>query len=209
MELDQLKDPWRQLGDTPPPRMDLADLLRKAEKSAVRPLRRMKRVVISQAVSLVAVYILAFSQFQGTQRVAVGWFYLLMVGTAAIYYVRKYRLLRQMERIRPDEDMVTNFTVKLRRFKQLLMLERWIACVLMMIVMWFVCWLLWDTQRQNFYRFLGIHFHPGQEAWVILGWTVCGIALSWPAQLITRWTNRWRYGAHIGELEKTLEELRQ
>lgn len=209
MELDQLKDPWRQLGETPPQRMDLADLLRKAEKSAVRPLRRMKRVVISQAVSLVVVYVLAFSAFRGREQLAVGIFYLVMVLTAGVYYFRKFRLLREMEHIRPDEDMVTNFTQKLGRFKQLLGLEQWITWVLMELVMWFVCWLLWAFQREDFYRFAGIQLHPGQEALVVLGWTACGLLLGWPAQYITRWINRRRYGAHIGALEKTLEELRQ
>lgn len=209
MELDQLKDPWRQLDDAPPLRMDLPSLLEKAERAAVRPLRRMKRVVITQAVSLVVVYALAFATFSGGEQLAVGIFYLLMILTAGAYYLRKYRLLKEMERIRPDADMVTNFTEKLDRFKKLLGLEQWITYILMEIVMWFVCWLLWAFQRQDFYRFAGIQLHPGQEALVVLGWTICGLALGWPAQYITRWVNRRRYGAHIEELEKTLGELMQ
>lgn len=209
MELDQLKDPWRRLDDAPPLRMDLPSLLERAERLAAKPLRRMKRNVLRQVISLVVVYVVAFTQFQGPESIPVGIFYVLMILTAAVYYRKKYRLLKAMERIRPDEDMVTNFSEKLDRFKQLLGLEQWITFILMEIVMWFVCWLLWAYQPKDFYDFAGIHLHPGQEALVVLGWTVCGVVLSWPAQYITRWVNRKRYGEHIGELEKTLGELKQ
>lgn len=209
MELDQLKDSWRQLDDAVPPQMDLPALLARAERSAAGPLRRMKRSVLRQVTSLVVVYVLAYTQFQGPTRVPVGIFYLVMMLTAGIYYAQKYRLLKSMENIPPDEDMVTNFTRKLQRFKSLLRLHRWITCALLLIVMWFVCALLWVYQRPDFYVFLGYHFHPGQEAWVVLGWTLVAVVLMVPGNYIGDYFLQLRYGRHVEKLEETLNELQQ
>jgi hypothetical protein len=209
MELDQLKDSWRKLDDAPPVRVDLPALLARGERSAAGPIRRMKRNVISQAISLVLVYACAFAQMPGMEKVPVGIFYALMILTAGVYYRKKYRLLREMENIGADEDMVTNFTQKLERFKRLIGLELWITYMLLLIVMWFVCWLLWAYQRNDFYSFLGLPLHKGQEALIVGGWTICAFVLMVPGHYITRWLNRRRYGDHIGELEETLKELQQ
>lgn len=209
MELDQLKDSWRQLDDAPPLPVDLPTLLARAERSAAGPLRRMRRSVVRQAVCLVVVYALAYTQFHGPERIPVGIFYGLMILTAGVYYRKKYRLLKGMEQIHPDEDMITNFTQKLERFKGLVGLELWITYMLLLIVMWFVCWLLWAYQRPDFYSFMGIRFHQGQEALVVAGWTVCAGLSMWPGYYVTRWYSRWRYGDHVGALEETLRELRQ
>ncbi|TDW96533.1 hypothetical protein EDB95_4364 [Dinghuibacter silviterrae] len=209
MELDQLKDSWRQLDDAPPLRVDLPALLQKAERAAAGPLRRMKRNVLLQSVTLVIVYVLAYTQFQGPERIPVGVFYLLMILTAGVYYGKKYRLLKNMENIRADEDLLTNFTHQLERFKSLIGLELWITYMLLLLVMWFVCWLLWAYQRHDFYSFLGLPLHRGQEALVVGGWTLCAFALMVPGHYVTIWYNQRRYGRHIDALEKTLQELEQ
>ena len=76
MELDQFKETWRALDDAPPLPADLPTLLERAGRAAARPLRRMKRNVIKEAIILVITYALAYSAMPQVIRIPVGVMYL-------------------------------------------------------------------------------------------------------------------------------------
>ena len=207
MELDQFKESWRALDDAPPLPADLPTLLERAERAAARPLRRMKRNLIKEAIFLVVVYALAYTAFQGPIRVPVGIFYIIAILTAAIYYTMQYKTIRSMESISSEEDVVSYFSKRVRRLRGFLRFNMRLTYVLVVVVMWFVCWVTWKYDRPHFYRFAGIRLHPGQEVLIVIGWTLVGVIMMVPAHFAARWVNYRLYGRYIDMLEENLKEL--
>lgn len=209
MELDQLKESWKALDKAPPLPADLPTLLEKAERAAERPLRRMRRNIVRETIAIVVIYVIAFLQFEGPIMLPVGLFYAAMTSVALTYFFMKYRLLRGMETISADEDVFTHFSRKLRRLRSFLRFYMAVTFVLVIITMWFVSWLLWIYKRPAFYGLFGVHFHPGQEFWVVAGWTLIGLVLMIPGYYLARWCAYCFYGKYIDELEGSLRDLQQ
>jgi hypothetical protein len=207
MELDQLKSSWKELDKSPPPGVDLPTLLKQAERSAAGPLHRMKRSAVRGGIGVVVIYALAYTQFHGPMRIPVGIFYAVVALLTTVYYVGKYRLLRSMETIDSNQDMTAFFEGKLRRLRGYLRFNTQLCFPIMLGVMWFVCWLLWAYERTDFYIFLTIRFHPGQEGWIVLGWTLCALVLVVPTFYFTRWYLYRYYGRYVDMLEENLREL--
>jgi hypothetical protein len=163
--------------------------------------------VIKESIILVITYALAYSAMPQTIRIPVGIMYLIAGATALIYYTMQYRTLRSMEAISSEEDVLSYFSKRVRRLRGFLRFNMRLTYVLVIGVMWFVCWVSWKYDRPNFYHFAGIRLHPGQEVLIILGWTLVGAIVMVPAHFTARWFNYRLYGWYIDMLEENLKEL--
>jgi hypothetical protein len=209
MDLEQLKYSWEQLEREPLPPIDLSSLLREAALSSGEPIRKMKRNVITQSVTLIVVYAAAYTQFHGALRLPVGILYGVTVGVFSVYYRQKYLLLRSMETVNKDEDMLTFFTRKVAQLRGFVRFYSASTFVSLPLAMIFVPTLYWFYQRPFFYILPGLHFHPGQEGWVIACWAGATLVLAIPCHYLSKAHIHRRYGRYIEWLENDLRELQE
>lgn len=207
MDLEQLKNTWQQLD--PPPGQDggLSAVLQKAMASSKRSIRRMKRNIIGQSVTMLVVYALAYTQFYGRFRLPVGILYGLTTSIFSIYYYKKYRLLKSMEQ--GDEDLLSSLSGKLAILRRYLRFYSVASLLALPAAVIFIVVIRWHYQRPYFYSFFGLRFAPGQEWRVLACWAVCTVLLTIPCIYLSRWHIHRTYGRYIRSLTEDLRELKE
>jgi hypothetical protein len=209
MDLEQLKHTWQQLDPPPGQQTDLSAVLQRAMESSKRSIRRMKRNIILQSVTMLVVYALAYTQFYGRFRLPVGILYGLTTGVFSIYYRKKYLLLKSMEDSDGKEDVMASLNGKLAVLRRYLRFYSIASILALPIGIIFIVAVRWYYQRPYFYSFPGHRFLPGQELWVLACWTFCTILLTIPCIYLSRWHVHRSYGRYIRLLEEDLRELEE
>lgn len=207
MDLEQLKNTWQQLDPPPGQEGDLSSVLQKAMASSERSIRRMKRNIMLQSVTMLVVYALAYTQIYGRFRLPVGILYGLTTGIFSIYYYKKYRLLKSMERA--NEDLLSSLSGKLAILRRYLHFYSVASLLALPVAVVFIIVIRWYYQRPYFYSFFGLRFHPGQELWILACWAVCTVLLTIPCIYLSRWHIHRTYGRYIRSLTEDLRELRE
>ncbi|MEJ0104325.1 MAG: hypothetical protein WDO19_17955 [Bacteroidota bacterium] len=100
MELDALKEIWKDAGEKKeqlPGNTDILDMLNKSSKS---PVAKMMRNVLGEAIFMVvlfdAVAIFYFTAFNGKFS-SIAWVYIFIAVFFVFYYYRKWKLLSKMQ----------------------------------------------------------------------------------------------------------------
>jgi len=208
MDLEQLKDSWKQLNVPPSPSMDLPSIIRERGRAAEESVRKMKRNVLLEAIFLVLVYGGAISRIQEpTMNKPLGVMFALAMVLFIIYYAKKYLLLKSMDIINGHEDMYHFLAKKLALLKNYIRFYWIFSFVFALLAFAYIILLEWIYQRPRFYIVMGHTLHPGQEWIILLCWLLLIALLLLPTYVISMWFMNRNYGRHIRELESILKEM--
>jgi hypothetical protein len=206
MDVDQLQQSWDELrAGGPDP--DLQRLLAERARRAKAPLRRMKRTAIRQALAMVLVFGLAYTQIAPPFRLSVAILYGVIIALFTTYYLLQYRLLSNVEKVEVSAATASYLRIRLKRLKGLLLFYQIAALVILPVTAAFLLWVRWAHQRLDFYDFPGLHLRRGQEGMVILCWSIPTLILMIIAYLVSRYQAGRSYGRQVEILQNDLDEL--
>lgn len=207
MELDNLKDIWKEAGTKPilQPQQQLMEMLSKPSQGPVAKMKRnlfAELALICVLFSACAVYY--FIAFKGTYSIF-AWMYIIIAIAFGVYYYYKNRLLSEMQ--------CSNCMVKANLERQINKLQKYVHAYLIygtllvpvvMLFLWFVLYIR--------IPFLGnsIIFFPSATTrlWETVLINVIALAL---ITIILYYLNRgWinkLYGRHIKHLREIVQEM--
>ncbi|MES1214448.1 MAG: hypothetical protein ABUT20_02935 [Bacteroidota bacterium] len=100
MELDSLKELWKDADEKAAPLPDHAAIMDMLNKSSRSPVAKMIRNVLIEATAIVVTFgtvaVYYFIAFEGMFN-SVAWMYIISAAIFVIYYYRKWKLLREMQ----------------------------------------------------------------------------------------------------------------
>lgn len=206
MELDQLKELWQQ--DIPGKGHDLDKLKSLLDKKSSSPVAKMKRnlnielwVILLSYGSMSLFYFIAF---EGRMR-EISWFMLFIGGLFILYYLRKQKLLREMECLACQ--------VKSNLEKQIQSLEKYIrfyliaGTALVPLSVLFFSWLFRMKLRQIPDQSI-FYTSPANPWWkAALAWILLTAGLTFLLFHLNKWYVRKLYGRHVEKLKSVLREM--
>jgi Flp pilus assembly protein TadB len=207
MELDQWKEIWQ--AEPPAKPTDSQKLRALLDKKSGSPVARMKRNLNAELWIILLTYgaavIFYFFAFDGRMH-EISWFMLFIGGFFVAYYLRKQKLLRELEHL--------NRQVKSNLERQVDSLERYIrfylvsGTALVPFSMLFFGWLLHSKARgittDNI--FFPSAYNPLWKA--IMAWTALTAAVTIFMYYINKWYVRRLYGRHVEKLRAVLNEMK-
>ena len=212
MELEVLKEIWRDAGDKTDPQPPNAEIIGMLNKSSQSPISKMKRNVMKETilvtVLLGGIAIYYFIAFKGRFNI-IAWFYTALVFLFGLYYYRKWKLLDGMQCVACE--------VKSNLQRQLRALETYIRFYL----------LAGTVVIPVLFIFLGLVFYysfPAGAFYLIFPpiykstAAIIGASIMWVISLallslITYFGNRYfinrLYGRHIRKLKQILDQMEE
>lgn len=207
MDLDQLKEMWGSAGNQPVSSTN-EEVLRILHKKSKGPIARMKRNLFTELIAVLVIYVLTitvyFIDYSGGM-LASAWF-LIVVGLLYIlYYVRKRKLLNQMECVSCE--------VKSNLKMQLVTLEKYVRFYLLAGT-WLFPVTLFVTGIVFFFFSPQIAsdaaLKTGPVMWLVLGsLLVLSAVLTVPVYFMNKWYVRKLYGQHIEKLKLIVNEMNE
>lgn len=206
MELDQFKELWQQ--DLPGKGHDLEKLKSLLDKKSSSPVAKMKRnlnielwVILLSYGSMILFYFIAFN---GRMR-EVSWFMLFIGGLFVLYYLRKQKLLREMECLACQ--------VKSNLEKQIQSLEKYIRFYLIagtalvpLSVLFF--WWLFRMKLRHIPDQSIFYTNPANPWWrAAMAWILLTAGLTFLLFHLNKWYVRKLYGRHVEKLRSVLREM--
>jgi len=204
MELEQLKDMWKEEEPARPPR-DVQPLLNMKSNS---PISKMKKHLVMELAAVIIMYgivIIYFFAAYGGRFSSVSILYLLVGVVFCIYYFKKFRLLNEMECMACQ--------VKTNLSKQLNTLEKYIrfyliaGTALIPIVLIFFYWF------ENTYIPKGREFfflQPSESVTVLNSLVLFALITTVSTILfyfINKWYVRKLYGKYVDKLKEMLLQM--
>jgi 4-hydroxybenzoate polyprenyltransferase len=206
MELDQFKELWQQ--DLPGKGHDLEILKSLLDKKSSSPVAKMKRnlnielwVILLSYGSMILFYFIAFDG----RMSEISWFMLFIGGLFILYYLRKLKLLREMECLACQ--------VKSNLEKQIQSLEKYIRFYLIagtalvpFSVLFF--WWLFRMKLRHIPDQSIFYTNPLNPWWkAALAWVLLTAGLTFLLFHLNRWYVRKLYGRHVDKLKSVLREM--
>ncbi|MGE5106127.1 MAG: hypothetical protein ACM3H8_01160 [Sphingobacteriales bacterium] len=208
MELDSLKDVWKEVGQQVVKQNNHEQLEEIINKSSSSPVAKMKRNLLWELVIVVvlfgAVAIYYFKAFNGKFSV-IAWMYILLMALFAVYFYSKNKLLSDMQ--------CAACMVKSNLEKQASTLERYvrfylIAGTLMLpmvvIFLWFVLYVKLPG------LFAGRQFFPSASVSLFktdLFWLAALVVFTILMYYGNKWYIHRLYGRHIQKIKAILAEM--
>lgn len=207
MDLDQWKEIWQ--AESPAKPTDSEKLRALLDKKSGSPVAKMKRNLNVELWIILVTYgaaiIFYFFAFNGSMN-EISWFMLVIGGFFVVYYIRKQKLLRELEHL--------NRQVRSNLEKQVESLEKYIrfylvsGTALVPFSMLFFGWLLHSkaigaTTNNMLYPSDQNPLWKAILAWIVLV-TIVTIAMYY----INRWYVRKLYGRHVEKLRAVLEDMK-
>ncbi|MCU0381242.1 MAG: hypothetical protein MUE58_08640 [Chitinophagaceae bacterium] len=207
MELDQWKEIWQ--ADTSATHTDHQILRALLDKKSGSPVEKMKRNLNAELwliiISYGAAILFYFFAFNG-RMIEISWFMLMVGAFFIVYYIRKRKLLREME------DLSSH--VKSNLEKQVHSLETYIriylvgGTALIPISMLFFGWLMYTKSR---FISPGNILFPSEQnpLWKVLAaWFMLTALITVVMYYINKWYVRKLYGRHVENLKAVLDEMK-
>lgn len=209
MELDSLKEIWKDAEAKQPATLADEEIMAMLNKSSSNPVSKMKRNVLIETILIIvlfgAVAIYYFIAFKGKFS-SIAWVYVVTAAIFTFYYYRKWKLLHNMQCIACQ--------VRSNLKKQVNTLERYIRF-----------YFFWGTAMVPIiFIFLGLLFYykfpegslppvfPAPSAittttWIAwLGFLILFTLVAWYGN---RYYIKRLYGQHIQQLKRLLEQMEE
>ena len=208
MELDNLKDIWKQVGEQvvqPGNHEQLEEIINKSSQS---PIAKMKRNLLGELIivvvlfSCVAVYY--FNAFNGKFSV-IAWMYILLITLFTVYFYCKNKLLSEMQ--------CTTCMVKSNLEKQARTLEHYVrfyliaGTALLPLVVVFL-WIVLYSKLPGL--FTGRQFFPSTSVSLFktdLFWLAALVVFTVLMYYGNKWYIHRLYGRHIQKIKAILDEM--
>jgi hypothetical protein len=209
MELDSLKEIWKESEGKETAVSANEEILAMLNKSSRSPVARMMRNVLAEMILMIvlfgAVSVFYFIAFKG-EFSTIAWAYVVLSALCTFYYYRKWKLLHNIQCVACQ--------VKSNLNKQVKTLEKYIRFYLIAgtamvpVVFIFLGMLFYFKYPEGS---LAPVFPPpaavSAKTWV--AWTVSLSLLTGIAWLGNRWYVNRLYGQHIQQLKRLLEQMEE
>ncbi len=208
MDLDQLKDIWRELDEPISEkggRQEILDLLKKRSQG---PIARMKRNLQAELILVIISYSAVITHYFvsfGEEFHPVAWFLLAIAVFFLVYCYRKHRLLNEMQNVSGQ--------VKLHLERQVSTLEKYVrfyllaASALVPVCLAFFGWIYYqevqDPSAQSI--FYASETNPMWQA--VVAWSVLTLAFTAAVYFATVWLLNKLYGNNIRKLKNIIREM--
>lgn len=202
MELDQLKEMWSDVGQskTSTSEQELQAILQKKSKS---PIAKMKRNLFIEMLIVVVLYSSSilhyFIKFKGAM-LSLAWLMLISGLLYMIYYVRKRKLLNEMECV--TCEVRSNLQLQVRTLQKYIWFYLVVGTLLFPFIMLTsgVIIFLYDPKMQA--NSASISFWP-----FFLSLLIITAVLTIPMYFLNKWYVRKLYGQHAEKLKQTVNEM--
>ena len=202
MELDSLKELWRDIGQRDVPQETDEQILGMLQKRSKSPIAKMKHNLRKELVAVIILYSLSIAYFL-TASNSRYWELALLLLVIAIffgfYYYHKNKLLREMQCVTCE--------VRSNLEKQLITLEKFVrfyfisGTVLMPIAYFATAFIVWIKSPVS----ATVYRSPDRLEYIIL--IGIGLAITVAGYFLNIWYVNKLYGQHVKKLKKLLSEI--
>ena len=212
MELDGLKEIWKDAGDKNrllPSNTEIMDMLGKSSRS---PVAKMMRNVLIEAILIVVLFggvaIYYFIAFKGMFN-AVAWVYIVTAAIFVFYYYRKWKLLHEMQCVACQ--VKSNLQRQVRTLERYVRFYLW-AGTAMVPLLFIILGVLF------YYKFptgaFSVIYPPMYKsaATEFIAWITWVLSLALVTVAIyagNRWFINRLYGRHIRRLKEVLDQMEE
>ncbi len=205
MDLDQLKDIWKELDEPAGERRGQQEIVAMLKKRSQGPIARMKRnlrweliLVLISYSAFITYYFISFDQ----QLQSVAWFLLIIAVLFLVYYYRKNRLLNEMQQVSGKVRVHLERQVKtLEKFVHFYLIA---GSALVPVCLAFFGWIFYkevqDPTDPNIFF--------GGETWkTVFSWAALTLVLTTIVYLTNVWLLNKLYGNNIRKLKDIIREM--
>lgn len=210
MELDNLKEIWKEVGRQPVHQNNNEQIKEMLNRSSQSPIAKMKRNLLWElgiiVVLFIPVAIYYFTAFKGKFSI-VAWMYIALLLLFAVYFYYKNKLLNEIQ--------CTACMVKSSLEKQVTTLEKYVRFYLLagtimlpvlIVWLWFILYSKLPSVQNSFHFFPSAAV-PLTKTYIFL------LALLLVFTILMYYLNKWYvhklYGRHISKLKSILNEMEQ
>lgn len=202
MELDQLKEMWGDVATVKKVSSDeeIQAMLRKKSKS---PIAKMKRNLFVEMLVVVILYGVTITDYFLTLKgmmLGLAWLMLASFLLYMIYYVRKRKLLNDMECV--SCEVKSNLQQQLRTLEKYIRLYLYLGTLFFPLIMIFtgVILFLYAPEVKN--------QQPAVPLWAfVTALSVISLVLTIPMYFLNKWYMRKLYGQHVEKLKAIVNEM--
>jgi len=202
MELDQLKEMWGDVATVKKVSSDeeIQAMLRKKSKS---PIAKMKRNLFVEMLVVVILYSVTITDYFLTLKgmmLGLAWLMLASFLLYMIYYVRKRKLLNDMECV--SCEVKSNLQQQLRTLEKYIRLYLYLGTLFFPVIMIFTGMILflYSPELKN--------QQPAVPLWAfVTALSVISFVLTIPMYFLNKWYMRKLYGQHVEKLKAIVNEM--
>jgi hypothetical protein len=202
MELDQLKEMWGDVATVKKVSSDeeIQAILRKKSKS---PIAKMKRNLFIEMWVVVILYSVTITDYFLTLKgmmLGLAWLMLASFLLYMLYYVRKRKLLNDMECV--SCEVKSNLQQQLRTLEKYIRLYLYLGTLFFPVIMIFtgVILFLYAPELKN--------QEPTVPLWAfVTALSVIAFVLTIPMYFLNKWYMRKLYGQHVDKLKAIVNEM--
>jgi 4-hydroxybenzoate polyprenyltransferase len=210
MDLDQLKDIWRELDEPISEKSGRQEISAMLKKRSQGPIAKMKRNLLAEMILVIVSYYAMITHYFvsfGEEFHPVAWFLLAIAALFLVYCYRKHRLLNDMQNVSGQ--------VKLHLERQVHTLEKYVrfyllsACALVPVCLAFFGWIYYEEVRDPSAQSL-FYISDNNPMWkAVLSWGVLSVAFTGVVYFLTVWLLKKLYGNNIRKLKNIIREMSQ
>lgn len=206
MELDQLKEMWGKVesSSTQTSEQELQAMLQKKSKSPIAKMKRNLTIEMWVVVALYAWIIIDYIiSFKGLILMIPLLFFIIGAGFI-VYYVRKRKLLHQMECV--TCEVKSNLQLQLKILEKYIRFYLLAGTALVPITLIFMCTVLFfyapEVQQVKAKE-------PLPFGYFLLAVGIISIVLTIPVYFLNKWYVRKLYGQHAEKLKQIVNEMNE
>jgi len=209
MELDAMKEIWKEGGFEKKPQPGNIEILDMISRLPRNPIAKMKHTVLAETITIVVLFggvaIFYFIAFNGNFN-SVAWLYLIMIALSVLYYYRKWKLLSEMQCVACQ--------VKSNLQRQVKTLEKYVrfyliaGTLLVPLIFVFLGVLFYYKFPAGNSIFIFPPFGTNSlKSWVI--WLAFTIVFTILLYIVNRWYVDRLYGRHVDRLKQLLNQMEE
>ena len=209
MELDSLKEIWKQSGVKEPAASASDEIVAMLNKSSRSPIARMKRNVLAEVILLIVLFgsaaIFYFIAFNGRFS-SIAWVYISIAAVCSFYYYCKWKLLDNMQCL--ICQVKSNLTRQVKMLDKYIYFYTLFSTILTPLVFIFLGVLFYFKFPEGSFKPV---FPPRAEITMTtwLGWLGALALLTIIAWVAYRWYVKRLYGQHIQQLKRLVAQLEE
>lgn len=208
MELDQMKDVWKQQFSSSEKKLKEEDVISMISHPSRGPVASMKRnlrrelyfVIFSFSIAAL-VFFLAFE----SKMIGYSAAYIFLMAVFALYYYNKTRLLGRMQCV--NCEVKTNVSLQVSTLEKYIRYNLIVSTLVYPAFLLFGAWILYT----NFYSLTPkpiFVYSVSYATWITtLVWVLFSVITSIPMYYLNKKYIHWLYGKHISRLKWILKEM--
>jgi hypothetical protein len=209
MELDELKEIWKDAGEKNGPRPGNTEILDMLSKSSKSPVAKMMHNVLVEMILIIVLFggvaVFYFFAFKG-RFISISWLYIATACLSTFYYYRKWKLLHEMQCVACQVKSNLQLQVKtLEKYIRFYLIAGTAIVPLLFIFFGVLFYLSFPSGRFD-PLFPPLYTAFGKK-WII--WALSQSAFTAFVYLANRWYINKLYGRHIRKLKELICQMEE